>query len=329
MIAIFALLTFIMIVLAVSFVIYYLIYSRRINNRLKNNESLAHNSMVPVDTVGKFFSIVACVLIIFILFGELNGLKSDIEGERVSLSSQIADLEWRISELQDQLTKQNSLVSEFDYTVVKFDPMTRMADLKMTCIPRSYSENTHISMINKGKKIEFVNDGEGRFTAQESFSVFDSFDYETIICQEDHGMTQTCVEEELLSGYLYEAALPELGYSDRTNVISGSGKCRVKGNICFDNDSVSMDQLELYVVKNGERLYDLNVEFPETVYDAEVNAQMEDDVLIVLRGVDKYELEHRKVLAAFGEHVEDWYFDGGDSIFDAGGGLLVGVEIPY
>lgn len=329
MIAVFSLLTFIIIILGISYVIYYLIYSRSINNRLKNNESQAHNSMVPVDTVGKFFSIVACVLIIFILFGELNGLKSDIEGERVSLSSQISDLEWRISELQNELQKQNSLVSGFEYTVEKFDPLTRMVDVEMTCMPKRYSEDTHITMINGDKTIEFTNDGNGIFTAVETFSAFDSFDYETIVCQEDQGMTQTCMEEELLCGYLYEGALPHLGYGDWTESEIGPGKCKVKGNIYFDEDQISMDQLELYVVKNGERQYDLNVELPETIYEAEVKAGRDDEILIVLRGVDQYELEHRKVIGAIGEHVEDYYFDGGDTIYDADGNLLVGVEIPY
>lgn len=318
------LLVFIAILFAVSFIIYYLIYNKRINERLKNKESLAHNSMVSVDTVGKFWLVFFGVVVVFIIFGELNSLKSDIEAQQVSLSNQISDMEIKLSEMEEMIAKQNSLVNQFECIVGKVDAEQGTVEVKFTCVPKMYSDDTKITLINGDKNIEFENKGNGKFISEQTFSIFECFDEKTIILQDDAGIIRTCEELNILGDCLAIDCLPTLSYYNFSTVFTHwNGSVKISGENMPNDLTGNFNNIELYLVKNSERIKDLNT--MDESFSVKITADDKDSIMLVVSGIDQYGYLHKHIIT--GVNIDDDIMGKGDSIYNVDGVLLYGAEI--
>lgn len=140
-------------------------------------------------------------------------------------------------------------------------------------------------------------------------------------------------EEYLFTDYLYKEAY-SLDCGDSwtcTGIRTGIGgdKFDIQGNIMLGESCESMEQLELYVVKNEERIQDLEVEFPEVSFDTKFPAKRTDNAMLILKGIDENGYEHRRIVTMIGEFTDDYLSEERESIYNAEGSLMVGRTIPY
>lgn len=160
------------IILVIIFGAYYIIYKKKINKSLQLNESTAHISMTPAESVGKILVIIGAVLVAISIISQLSGIASDVQQTYCQLRTEIQNLRCEVSDLQDQIEKQNSPLNSFEYSFGKVSSNDNTVETTFRCVPKSISEDTVITITLGEQVITLEAAGNGVFTATKQLPLF-------------------------------------------------------------------------------------------------------------------------------------------------------------
>lgn len=290
-------------VLAIGVLIYYICYKIRINRTLKGEESGAHVPMASMESVWKVVAVIAVFVMYSSLSTKITNLQNELMNTRNALSNKIWGVQYELDEMQRQAKKEASMISEVSYDFGEINTKEHTVEMNFRVVPKSYSEETELSLKFGGETIALTNDGRGTFSGNRVFSIFEEVYEEGMIFVTEGGVTKTEVWEEVPKRRLYYECLPMLGVmSSSLSYTKGKENVRIQGHfqvMSKEKNVAAFQNLTLYV-KNGNAVIDEIV--PEDGYvslDRKYPVKDGDSVSFFVKGVDEYGYIHEMFVSGW------------------------------
>lgn len=280
----------------IIYAVYSSIYKKKINKKLEQNESTAHVSMVPVQTIGIIMLVMGVVVFAVFTTSMLSNLTNEISYTNVSqqkLKAELSSMSDQLTQLREQIEQQNSLFVKYECHMGDVHSDDNTVELTFSCIPKTVGDDTIITIINGDSEYHLKRNKNGEFTGTTRVHLFDT----SIIVQvTTNGITNTQDITGENSEPFYKTALPVINakigsmhYSFSEN--DDKAEVAIEGSY-FVMHPEGLNDYELTTYLNGEV-----VEVTPMTSDEHVRKTFEanngDEIEIVAEGVDKYGYTHR------------------------------------
>lgn len=289
----------VLLVLALGVLGYFICYRIMINRKLKQQESEAHVPMASTESVFKIVVIIGVLVMYSSLNSKLMDLRSELRDTKSALSDKIYALQYELKEMKEAAKKEASMVSGIYYDFGEVDAKEHTAEIKFFVSPKSYSEETEVSVVFRGEKIPLTNDKGGRFTGSTIVSIFEDVHEKCLINITEGGVTKTEVWENAPQGSLWFNCLPVLAVGGRGGSQMSTNSLRLEYEYeLFPEYADSFRNLTLYVKKGGTIVDELDfvngrvsIEQSYSVKKGEKGETIE----FYIKGVDEYGYIHEKL----------------------------------
>lgn len=238
------------IILAIIFGVYFIIYKKKINKSLRLNESTAHISMLPAGSVGKLLVIIGAVLVAISILLQLSTIASDVRQTYFQLQTEIQNLSRQVNNLVEQLEQQNSPLTSFEYSFGKVNANDNTVETTLKCVPKSFSEDTVVTVFLGREAITLDKTDGSVFTATKQLPMFANMGAETTVAITSGGITGTYTIDDGPCDALCTQCLPQLGYAESLNSEQRNGKLTVSGNYTPGKGD-GMTDIKLFCVIDG------------------------------------------------------------------------------
>lgn len=284
--------------------------------------------------------LVVCFMRINSLSSEIDNLRRDYLSEDDILRDQINSIYGNVDE---QLKKQASLLTESSFTLGKLDVKTQMVPVTIRIMPKEISDDMQIMVELDGNQAEFVKEGS-HYAATVPAGLFITENAYPVVKITSGGVTKTEQLEEMWLGELWGKWFPTLRAEDTT------GRKDFKdGTLVFDtqtliewhyNDDspVSFETFALITEINGEEIKRVDITekvknedgFEEGIVALEFTDSYEvvegDAVSVYVAAEDTFGYIHKSLAHYWkksgGAVAEAVY--GGESIYDKQGNMVYG-----
>jgi len=287
---------FILAALIIGVIIYFICYKRRINRALEGQESGAHMPMASMETVVKVVVVIGALVMYSSLSSKITALQNDLTNTRNELTNEIMVLNYELDELEEQLKKEASMVSECTYEFGEIDTKEHQVEVRFSVVPKSYSEDTKLSLDFRGETIALTNNGGGTFTGSKTFPIFEYVYEESVLHITEGDVTKTELLEEVPMGSLCYECMPMLDVlSNSFRYEPGKGTVSVVGtvHVVSSGKKVSMFQdLKLYVMRGTTVVDEIAMKDGVASLDKEYKIKKGESLWFVVKGVDEYGYMH-------------------------------------
>lgn len=309
----------------IIYAVYSSIYKKKINKKLEQNESTAHVSMVPVQTIGIIMLVMGVVVFAVLTISMLSNLTNEISYTNISqqkLKAELSSMSGQLTQLSEQIEQQNSLFVNFEYHVGDVHSGDNTVELTFSCIPKTAGDDTIVTIIAGDSEFQLKRNKNGEFTGITRVNLLDT----SIIAQvTTNGITNTQDITGENSEPFYKTALPVINAKigglqyatndERTEVTVEAAY------FVMHPDGLNDYKLTTYL--NGELVETMEMTSEEHV-EKTFNAKDGDKIELVAEGVDKYGYTHRhKVFQYVGEH----WFSTDTYLLLKGDEVVSGIEI--
>lgn len=293
----------ILIVLALGVLVYYICYKAAINRKLRKEESGAHVPMASMESVFKVVVVIGVFVMYTSLRSKLLDLRSELRDTKSALSDKVFALQYELEEMKQAAKKEASMVSSAYYDFGEVDTKEHKVELKLFVSPKSYGEETEVSVVFQGEKIALTNDGRGMFSGSTIVPMFED-DYEKcMICITEGGVTKTEMWENAPQGSFYSECLSLLVLDGSMGSQSSRKTLQIDASYeIFPFYADSFHDVTLYVKKGGTVIDELDfvdgrvsIEQSYSLEKGEKGATIE----FCVKGVDEYGYIHE-------DTVETW-----------------------
>ena len=313
------------IILAIIFGVYFIIYKRKINKSLQLNESTAHISMLPAESVGKLLVIIGAVLVAISILLQLSTIASDVRQTSFQLQTEIQNLSRQVNDLEEQLKQQNSPLTSFEYSFGMVNANDNTVETTLRCVPKSFSEDTAVTIF-LGKEAITLDKTDGSvFTATKQLPMFANMGAETTVAITSGGITETYTIDDGPCDALCTQCLPQLGYAESLNSEQRKGKLTFSGTYTPGKGD-GMSDIKLFFVIDDSVVKTLDHEGQVININETFELSNNSIIKLVAEGTDQYGYTHKKVLYAFSADITaDYGYLDSDTIIDKDGNVLYGV----
>ncbi len=314
---------FLLLAALITLLVYFRLYSRHINRKLREEESTAHISMASSDSVSRWVIVIAAAILLFSIHSKLSTVENELEMARNENRQAISALQGQISDLEYQLSQQDSLIADFRYETGSYDPETQTCEVTFFCILNTYTEDTGITLNFGEYEIPFE-PASGEYHATAAINIFSTLpEYGTLIVG-NGDLFQTEQIDTLPFPALCFEVLPSLDtciYTAESEFTHEDGKYSYSCRIVNDNLGQFTDT-KLIVKVNDEIVQESPLTKPEEALSLSIPAEGNDIVLLYAVGTNEYGLTHEIFLDGFG--TDGWYAEvfTYNTIYDADGNLL-------
>ncbi len=303
---------FLLLALISVLLLYFFLYRIRVNRSLRENQSEAHVPMASIDSVGRVLTIVGAVLLCIALFTRLTNLHNDIDYLHASMDSEISALQNQIAELEDKIEEQNSLLSDFSYTVGNFDKEALTCDLTLTCAPKSFTDDTAITVTYGSRTIALTAADGGVFRGTERFGIFEALPEQAVITITSDGVSQTQTTDQLPWATLAYEVLPYMDVYCEASATGYRNNTR-EWDITIRNAAAAwFSSIELVVETNGTETERRALKDSTEELHYSFGEGNTDRIAIYAEGTDEYGIIHRQYLTGYdrdGDILEPDYYE--------------------
>ena len=289
----------ILIVLALGVLVYYICYKAAINRKLREEESGAHVPMASTESVFKVVVVIGVFIMYTSLSSKIVNLKDQLRDTKTELSDKIYALQYELEEMKQAAKKEASMVSSAYYDFGEVNTKEHTAELKLFVSPKSYGEETEVSVVFRGKKIALANNGRGLFTGSTIVPIFEDFYEKCMICITENGVTKTEVWENAPQGRQCFNCLPMLAVGGGGGSQMSKKSLRVEYEYeLFPVYADSFQNVTLYV-KKGDTIVN-ELDFVNGRVSIEQSYSIEkgekgETIEFYIKGVDEYGYVHEKL----------------------------------
>lgn len=334
MVSVFSVVAITIVASILAFAVYYIIYNTRINKKIRNNESTAHNPMMPIDTFGRILICIVCLTLIAsqltVMYGfqkeldTMESIRDDMNTQIKGLSDYMSILGGALDNFQEHYRDNESPLSDYGYEVLDVNSEDLSVKLKVYCTLKSYSEDTQLTLTNNDRTFELNNDGNGYFSAVINLLLNDTVKTDTNLKIEGNGVVNSSVVINWLPYSPCEACIPQFhirstGYI-RPNDYEEDIDIDVQVELPDNADSFT--DIKGYIVKNGKIVTSAQVNAVDIWYEGTVRWNSSDDIYVVLSGVDRYGFTHKNRYIINGES----HYGNHDVILDKNGNVIYGED---
>ena len=305
-IAVFVLPVLILAALALGVLVYYLCYKAAINRKLKAEESGVHVPMASMETVWKVVAVIAVVVMYCSLNSKIMNLQSELQNTTNRLYDEIMELRYELDEMQETAKKEASVIREVFYDFGEIDTETNAVEMTFGVIPKSYGEETEVTLNYGGESIALANDGNGRFSGSKSYPLYEEVWDEAMICVTENGVTTTEAWEEAPMGSMLFECLPHMmvmngsfGYGKQKGKLDASGELYI---VPSEKNAAPFQEMKLYV-KNGDEIIDeIPMDDGKISFNRLYQVEKGDRITVYVSGVDEYGYLHERYVSGWGEN---------------------------
>ena len=263
------------------------------NKKLQDSESTVHLSTPSGEGVGKVLSVIVVVIFMFSAMSGITKIREDIEEHETYMQNRIASLRWRIDELESKLKKQDSVISDFKYYLGKVDSTEHTVETTFSCILKSESFDTTVSLRIGDKIINLEKGSDGIYEAVEKLSIFKNYG-EMYVSVTTNGITTT----ENLGDYIVDtpfcfSILPHLIDTNDTLEHSYGDKSFTTEGVYYDSINEEFSDVKMIFSVNDKVVDSIQINTAETRIDKEIAIESGDRVDVYVEGTDKYGYIHR------------------------------------
>lgn len=342
-VAVFIVPVLILAALALGVLVYYLCYKAAINRKLRGEESGAHVPMASMETVWKVVAVIA----VFVMYSSLNSkimnLQVELQDTTNRLYDEIRGLHYELNQMQQTAKEEASLISESSFTFGEVDPVEHTVEMTFRVVPKSYSEETELSLNYRGKTVVLTNSGSGVFTGSIRVPIFGNEYGEGengLFGFTEGGVTKTEAWEEVPKQMLYYECLPELRFLDYNLCLEKERDgVRLNGQLeigMYDNrkgEGVT-GAITMYVKKGNEVIDEIVSENGVFSLNRSYPVKKGEELSVYARGVDKYGYTHEMFVTgwstgeASADVVHEVIAPYGNQIYDPDGTAMI-QEVNY
>lgn len=281
-----------LIIIAVVFIIYKL----HIKRVLSGQQRATHTNVPSPTNIATIIVVIVLFVWVWICMSKISGLSGSIYDFNNGYNANIEQLIEQISDLKQQIKKQNSLLSYFDSEFGNVNADDNTVEIIFKAVPKTYSENTAMQLRFGEKTIELKKDNNNMFKGVYTADMFTDYDAPVLTIKDGNNIQTVEMDEEeqdYLCGYLWSSALPDLSYiGGATEEHSWNNGVTVVPSIHLDSiiepDDDTIESLRVVLKVNGETVEDKDVtsEFKKSRQSERLNddnAVYEDD--------DKYSVD--------------------------------------
>ena len=323
------------VVAVIIFAVYSSIYKKKINKKLEQNESTAHVSMLPTESIGKIILIVGGVIFAISVMSMLSTISANVQNTQNNLNNTISSLQCEIRELKDMVEEQNSEFIMFECEIGEIDNANHTVNTMFRCIPKKSGEDTKIRITVGKDTITLEKNADGIFTGEKPLPMFDNSYSEVCASIETNGVTSSMWIMENDYYFLSDVCLPQLenlrglNYNFGKNSFSLSGTyynggiSNYSGAIITDKRMDELNDIKVTFSVNGEIVEEIEITdmFMDIDIDVKIPAKSGDTVKVEAVGTDKYGYTHKRLLLETdSEGSQSW--SEADSIYDKNGNFL-------
>lgn len=324
---------FLIVVAVIIFAVYSSIYKKKINKKLEQNESTAHVSMLPTESIGKIILIVGGVIFAISVMSMLSTISANVQNTQNNLNNTITSLQCEIRELKDMVEEQNSEFIMFECEIGEIDNANHTVNTMFRCIPKKSGEDTKIRITVGKDTITLEKNADGIFTGEKPLPMFDNSYSEVCASIETNGVTSSMWIMENDYYFLSDVCLPQLknlqglNYNFSKNSFSLSGTyyngeiSNYSGDIITDKRMDELNDIKVIFSVNGEIVKEIEITELFTDINEKIPAKTGDSVIVEAVGTDKYGYTHKRLLLETdSEGSQSW--SEADNIYDKNGNLL-------
>lgn len=185
-----------LLVILIICLVYFFVYKRHINRRLEGGQSSAHIPMASLDTVFRWLVLIAAAIMLISMHSKLTRMEEELSMTRSELNREILGLRGDIYDLEVELEEQNSLISAFSYEVGDFDVDTMTSEVTFTCTPKSFTEDTTITLTLGDYEIALEKGSGGVFRGTKEMDIFAMLPETAVITITSGGVSQTQMTDQ-------------------------------------------------------------------------------------------------------------------------------------
>lgn len=331
-VAVFVLPVLILAALALGVLVYYICYKASINRKLRGEESGAHVPMASMESVWKVVAVIA----VFVMYSSLNSKIMNLQQEQQNttnrLYDEIMELRYELEEMQETAKKEASMISEVFYDFGEVNPTEHTAEIFFSVVPKSYSEETEVSMVFRGEKLALMNNGRGLFTGSTIVPIFEDFYEKCMINITEGDVTKTEVWEDAPQGRQCFKCLPVLFIGGRGGSQMSKNSLRVEYEYELYPEYADSFRNVTLMVKKGDTIVD-ELEFVNNRVSIEQRYSIEkgekgETIEFYIKGVDEYGYIHERLESTWdigegaGNEAYGTYDNRGYQIYAPDGTLL-------
>ena len=281
--------------------------------------------------------LVLLIIAVFILYGMAEDIAS-LEGRLANSQMQINALRSEItsiySNVDSQLKKQASLVSDVDCTFGEFNAETHTVPMTLKIVPKTLTDDTSLSVRIGDINADLVRDGN-EFSATVPVGIFLSYGQCPVLSIKTGEETKTEVLREASADYLYYEYLPYVFADYYPSYEYSKGKLKLDGEICVtteEGSAASFTEAFIVTERNGaeiERL-DITDSLPCDSYEVLISKSYEikdgDKLYVYLMAKDSLGYSHKvhvlSLTSKDGEIYEETMREKDAEIYDGSNRLM-------
>lgn len=294
----------IMFIVAIIIVVASLIaYNKRLE-KVASGELRDTHSKIPEPgmTAGITYKtvLIALVIISVLSISSTAGVIRTLSSNVTNLQSKLHTISMDVMKLQDEVSRINSLLTDFSWELTGHDMVKKTATIKFSLGLKEYSKNTKVAIALKSFDADLTMTGHGTFTGEITTNLFEFYD-QLKICITEGEVTK--VESVDFYEYLFWDVLPMHGLECEfaSKDAPGSAKCSGWYRLAFNNTEKIKKVNVRYVVDGKEvKSFDATAQAKENVQitlDKEYTYESAVSLIIETDTVDGYRIETRTIIA--------------------------------
>ena len=300
--------------LALGVLVYYICYKAAINRKLRAEESGAHVPMASMETVWKIVAVLAIVVMYSSLNSKIVNLQDELTDTKITLTDQIAEMQYELYEMQQTMKKETSMISAVYYDFGEINNKEHTVEMIFDAVLNSYGAETEVTLNYRGESVVLKNNGDGTFTGSAVFPMFKENYEDGLFCVTEGGVTRTERWEDTVWGALKDSCLPDFCIEESSfRYERGWGKKKdtvtVKGDIYImseEETASSFQNLKLLVKKGNTIIEEISVQSGSLKLERTYSVEQGEKLEFWLTGEDKYGYVHERNLSG-------WRLDGAAS----------------
>ena len=177
---------------ATIFVIYSLLYKRRINRSLNENNP-KHSALPDMRTALSATIIVILLVNIFSLNAQIDNLNDEIVDLNNKMDRNMYLLNQNVNDANsklDEFINDNKLISSFNFNVKDTNPDDIMAEIDFELSLKTFSENTEVSIVINNNVAKLTKNTAGKYTGNFSMNMFEEINNVSALITEDNTTTR-------------------------------------------------------------------------------------------------------------------------------------------
>ena len=238
-----------------------LLYRKRMNRALIEEQSTAHTSLpAPADTLGGIYKLVMLGLIIWVCIsmGKLSSIQQEIENLKSLSAGNSNSISFELENFKSEMLKANSRVGSYTSTCNDLNTSDNTCMVKHTVRLKSFSDNTEVVFVSvDGQEVKMDKTGEGRYEAIIKTDLFKTYDGEFGITIKENGVNYyEALEDERFYGTepaYWQQYIPYINGEFGTDVTYLNNDVNIR-NIVVDSmykSEYNISSAKVVVEKNG------------------------------------------------------------------------------